>query len=123
MKTTANKLNNIGKVNPFRVPAGYFENFTENIMSQLPEKENKKPQVISLWERVRPWAYMAATVAGVMLMINIFVFQPEPAKIFSGDVSNISIDDIDEYDSYYQERMAYSSYQQALHGEGEADFF
>jgi hypothetical protein len=105
------------------VPAGYFENFSGNLMSQLPEKENKKPQVISMWERVRPWAYMAAMFAGVALMVNIFVSQPEPARIFSEDVNNISIDEINEFDSYYQERIAYASYQQAIHGEEDADFF
>lgn len=111
MKTTGNKLNNIGKENPFKVPERYFENFSENLMSQLPEKESKEPQVISLWERVRPWMYMAAMFAGIVLMVNIFVSQPEPVRIFSEDVDKISIDEIDEIDSYYQDKIAYASYQ------------
>ena len=123
MKTTGNKLDKIGEVNPFKVPAGYFESFSENIMSQLPEKENKEPQVISLWERVRPWIYMAAMFTGIMLMVNIFIQKPETTQIFSKDVNDISISEIDDFNSYYQERLAYSSYQQALYAEEEPDFF
>ena len=122
MKTTGNKLDKIGKVNPFKVPVGYFESFSSNVMSQLPEKENQRsaiankgPQVISLWERVRPWVYVAAMFVGIMLMVNIFVQKPGHTKIFSEDVDNISISEIDDFNSYYQERIAYSSYQEALY--------
>lgn len=30
----------IGTENPFRVPEGYFENLTSEVMNRLPEKEN-----------------------------------------------------------------------------------
>ena len=116
MKTTTdNKLNKIGKVNPFKVPVGYFENFSDSIMSQLPEKENKKSLVVSLWERMKPWVYMAAMFVGIMLMVNIFVHKPNPVKIFSENVDNISIAVIDDFYSYYEEKMAYASYQEALY--------
>ncbi len=55
----------------FQVPEGYFENFTERMMAQLPEKE----EVIytpTLWQRVRPWAYMAAMFMGISLMVRLF---------------------------------------------------
>jgi len=115
MKTTGNNLENIGKVNPFKVPTGYFENFSSSVMSQLPEKEQKEPQVISLWERAKPWFYMAAMFTGIALMVNIFIHRPESTKIFSEDVNNISIDEIDEFNSYYQERMSYASYLETLY--------
>ncbi|MCL2650394.1 MAG: hypothetical protein FWD60_05110 [Candidatus Azobacteroides sp.] len=121
MKTTSSNLDNIGKINPFKVPVGYFEGFCDNMMSQLPEKENKKPQVVGLWERVKPWVYMAAMVAGIMLMINIFVNKSDSSGIFSKDVKNIPISEIDDFDSYYQEKMAYSSYQQALYDEEDSE--
>ena len=117
METTGNKLNNIGKVNPFKAPPGYFESFSTNIMSQLPEKENRRPQVINLWERVRPWVYMAAMVAGVALIFNIFAPKSEAAGIFSKDVKNIPITEIDELNSYYQEKGAYVSYLDALYSD------
>ena len=30
-----------GKENPFRVPEGYFDQLTERVMSQLPEREQQ----------------------------------------------------------------------------------
>ena len=117
METTGNRLNEIGKASPFKAPAGYFESFSANIMSQLPEKENKRPQVVNLWERVRPWVYMAALVAGVVLMFNIFAHKPETTGIFSKDVKNIPISEIDELNSYYQEKGAYVSYLDALYSD------
>ena len=121
MKTTNSKLDNIGKINPFKVPEHYFERFCDNMMSQLPEKEIKEPQVVGMWERMKPWVYMAAMFVGIMLMVNIFVNKSESAGIFSKNVENISISEIDDFNSYYQERIAYSSYQQALYTEEDTE--
>ena len=115
MKIADNKLNNIGKANPFKTPAGYFESFPDSVMSLLPEKENKEPQVVSLWERVKPWVYMAAMFTGIMLMVNIFVHKSESIGVFSENVDNISISVIDEFNSYYEEKMAYASYLEVLY--------
>ena len=119
MKTTGNKLDKIGKINPFKAPAGSFETFSENIMFQLPEKEEKKPQVVGLWERVRPWVYMAAMFTGIILMVNLFIQKPESLGIFSEDANNISIDEIEDFNSYYQEKIAYVSYLDALYDDDE----
>ena len=117
MKTTENNLDKIGKVNPFKVPTGYFENFSDKMIAQLPEKEAKEPQVVSFWERMKPWVYMAAMFTGIMLMVNIFVDNRQSPGILSEDVKSISIDEIDEFNSYYEDRMAYSFYQQTLYAE------
>lgn len=61
--------------NPFTVPEGYFENFKERIMEQLPEKEDKtfkKPHV-TIWNRIRPWLYMTAVFAGILLGVRVMV--------------------------------------------------
>ena len=115
MKTTDNKLGIIGKTNPFKAPEGYFELVQEQILSQLPEKESRKPQVVSLWERMKPWVYMAAMFTGIMLMVNIFVDRRETNGIFSKDVNSISISEIDDLNSYYEEKMADASYQDVLY--------
>ena len=39
MKEEDNILKKVGKENVFRVPDGYFENLTSEVMSRLPEKE------------------------------------------------------------------------------------
>ena len=49
-----------GAPNPFSVPEGYFENLAGKVMEQLPEKESQPQPEVTMWERVRPWVYMAA---------------------------------------------------------------
>ena len=73
-----NILRKAGTGNPFRVPEHYFDNFTEELMGKLPEKEplpfSAEP---TLWERVKPWVYMAAMFCGIMLSVRIFVGEPQ----------------------------------------------
>lgn len=69
----------------FRVPDGYFESLTQRVMERLPEGEAPHAEaeaavpaaeVITLaaptlWQRVRPWLYMAAMFAGAALIIRV----------------------------------------------------
>ena len=66
------KLDELMNRQPFRVPEGYFEGFTADIMSRLPEKTVPKVKTISLYDRVKPWLYMAALFAGAIILFNIF---------------------------------------------------
>jgi hypothetical protein len=68
---TNDKLNELKGRNPFRVPDGYFEGFTEDMMSLLPEKKIEEPKVISIYDRVKPWLYMAAAFVGIILLFNV----------------------------------------------------
>ena len=72
MKEEDKLLKKIGTENPFRVPEGYFESFTSDLMSRLPEKEktdiHREP---TTWEKVRPWLYMAAMFIGAALIIRV----------------------------------------------------
>ena len=64
-----------GKGNPFRVPEGYFDQLTDRVMAQLPEREQQAEQ-ISLSDRhpksrlvaLRPWIYAAACTVAVVVM-------------------------------------------------------
>ena len=73
-----NILRKAGTSNPFRVPNHYFENFTQELMNKLPEKE---PMPLmsepTLWERVKPWLYMTAMFCGIMLSVKVFVGVPK----------------------------------------------
>ncbi len=55
MKEEDNILKKVGTENAFRVPEGYFENLTSEVMNRLPEKE--KPAIIkrepTKWERIK----------------------------------------------------------------------
>ena len=71
-------LQKIGKKNPFTVPENYFENFTQELMDKLPAKEAVlQTEVPTLWQRVKPWLYMAAMFCGIMLSVRIFVGNPQ----------------------------------------------
>ena len=73
-----NILRKVGTSNPFRVPDHYFEDFTQELMNKLPEKE---PMPLmsepTLWERVKPWLYMTAMFCGIMLSVKVFVGVPQ----------------------------------------------
>ena len=72
MKKENIKLDELMNRQPFRVPEGYFEGFTADIMSRLPEKTVSEVKTISLYDRVKPWLYMAALFAGAIILFNIF---------------------------------------------------
>ena len=78
MEEEKNILKKIGTKNPFYVPEGYFENFSQELMSKLPEKESFLPESNpTLWQRVKPWIYMTAMFVGIMLSVRIFVGEPQ----------------------------------------------
>jgi hypothetical protein len=71
-------LQKIGKKNPFTVPENYFENLTQELMDKLPAKEAiLQTEAPTLWQRVKPWLYMAAMFCGIMLSVRIFVGKPQ----------------------------------------------
>lgn len=77
MRKEENLLKKVGTKNPFRVPDHYFEDFTQQLMSKLPEKESVSymPEA-TLWQRIKPWLYMAAMFCGIMLSVHLFVGNP-----------------------------------------------
>ncbi len=66
-------LNKCGNANPFRVPEGYFDNFAEKMMSELPDRtfEFDTPKKVSLWDKAKPVVYLAAMFGGIALMFAI----------------------------------------------------
>lgn len=74
MKEETDLKQKIGKDNPFKVPEGYFENLTEQIMDKLPEIDNtKEEKEISLWEKIKPWVYMTAMFCGMMFGLKVMM--------------------------------------------------
>ena len=77
-----NILKKAGTDNPFSVPDHYFEDFSRNLMAKLPEKESLPLQEEpTLWQRVKPWIYMAAMFCGIMLSVRVFVGEPQKEEI------------------------------------------
>lgn len=89
MKEEDNILKKVGKENAFRVPDGYFENLTSEVMNKLPEKENQASifREPTRWERIKPWLYMAAMFAGAALIIRTASFNP------SSEADTIAMED------------------------------
>jgi len=74
MKKKSEDLGRLKERNPFLVPEGYMEGLTQRIMSRLPEKNSfVEPEKVSLFARVRPWLYMAAAFAGLVLLFNVLI--------------------------------------------------
>ena len=76
-KEETDLLKRCGTENPFTVPEGYFERFTEQLMEKLPEREAQPAPKLTLWTRVKPWVYMAAMFCGLMLSVRMFVGEKE----------------------------------------------
>lgn len=106
MKQEDDLLKKVGTKNPFKVPDNYFENFNKNIMEKLPEKNVTPEKEITLWDKVKPWIYMAAMFAGIMLMFKTFNSISENAQVVNNketapteavDSSNTMTDISDQY--------------------------
>jgi hypothetical protein len=74
MKEEDKLIRKIGKDNAFKVPDGYFENFTPNLMNKLPEKEYVEEVKPTIWTKMRPWFYMAAVFIGTVLIMRVISF-------------------------------------------------
>jgi len=111
-------LKDIAKVDPFKTPEGYFETFTNGIMSQLPDVVRENTIAVNWWHRVRPWIYMAAMFAGIALMIRMFVGAPastDTRNYASEGLKLSSSSDIDDYYLYYEEGLARLAYDDAFY--------
>ena len=116
MKEEDTLLKKIGKEPSFKVPEGYFENLTSEIMNKLPEKEKVDYKEVqpTLWVRVRPLAYMAAMFIGAALIIRVAssdnkpvtdevsVAPVEKTEVVSDQMIDVAVDGamMDDYSLY-----------------------
>ena len=73
MNEDKNLRHKFGNENHFTVPEDYSKNLVPNIMDQLPEQEVEDIPPIRLWDRVKPWVYMAAMFCGLLFTIRAVV--------------------------------------------------
>ena len=129
-KNNDNILETIGRRSGMTVPEGYFDNFVGQMIRSLPEQEQPDNAVappMTRWQRIRPYAYMAAMFAGVWCMLKMFTLMSAPdtlapidnnpviAEAFSNDtfVNDFVLSDLNTYD-IYDELMADGIDAQAL---------
>ncbi len=69
----------MGEKNPFRVPEGYFDSLTAQVMERLPEEAGGKVVVMrpTLVERLRPVFYVAACLLIAVLSFAVYFDQSE----------------------------------------------
>ena len=73
MKREEVNLDQLKGKNPFKVPVGYMEGLTDQIMQRIPEKEEEQIRPVFFMDRVRPWLYMAAVFIGLGLFFKAIV--------------------------------------------------
>ena len=108
MKTEQNDLEHLKETNPFFVPAGYMEGMTSRIMGTLPEKPRMKARKVTMFDKFKPWLYMAAAFAGVVLLFKAFVTifpsnnntAKEPLQVNVDDSESVSTARVDENKEY-----------------------
>lgn len=119
MKQDKDILTKLDHKDGMTVPENYFADFVKHMETVLPERpELYEPQDVvavprSLWQRVRPYAYMAAMFAGVWCMLKMFTMltadSPQPfdtnpimAEAFSNEtfVNEYVIPEINQWDLY-----------------------
>lgn len=91
----------VGTGNAFKVPEGYFESLTSEVMDKLPEQkqpafEVKEP---TKWDKLKPLLYMAAMFVGAALIIRVASFgreEVETAVVAAVEVAEAD-GDVDEY--------------------------
>ena len=73
MEMKPNKPDELKGRNPFKVPQGYMEGLTEQIMAGIPDVLPVETKVVSMRNRIRPWLYVAAAFAGLLICLKVFV--------------------------------------------------
>lgn len=107
-KNDSDILDKIGKKNGFKVPENYFANFAKEMSAKLPERNFNMEDDRTLWQKMRPWVYMAAMFGGIWCTLYVFTsitggqskFNPAIAEAVSQDNfvdQFVLTSDFDEY--------------------------
>jgi isocitrate dehydrogenase len=102
-------LKKLGKENSFKVPDGYFENLTSEVMNKLPEKEKVvfKEESVSTWTRLKPLLYLAAMFVGASTdhkpaAIDEVAVTEVDTEVVSDEMLDVALDRamLDDYSLY-----------------------
>ena len=92
--------NRITNDNPFRVPAGYFDRLTADVMARLPERQSENPKEEKTARRIqlrRSWL-AAASVAVVAIVGTLVYFNRlNPADTADKQVAAVAAPVSDSY--------------------------
>lgn len=101
-----------GKENPFKVPEGYFEDFTSNLMAQLQTEEATMVEAglaeprITPWQRIKPWIYLAAMFIGMIVCVRVVLGeQPTTPAENIGNITALDFD-LSDFEEMSDEDLA-----------------
>ena len=77
---------------PFRVPDDYFEDFTGSFMRLLPKRSVTETNVVSFYNRIKPWLYMAASFVGIIVIFNVLNRTPGVSEEEKPVLSSVNVD-------------------------------
>lgn len=108
-------LEKLGKEPGFKVPENYFADFNSKLMDSLPEVKITEEVKPGVWEKLRPFVYMAAMFAGIWLMLSIFTankkstatMPQQKAQIAAGLEVESNVDELMNYGSVSEYDMIY----------------
>ncbi len=102
--------NRFGRETGMKNPEGYFDDFTQKIMQELPAyQEDQRPQILTKWQRIKPYVYLATMFAGIWCMMKIFHIACQSAQQANLDAVPESVvlalqnSDAGEYYEYWAE--------------------
>ena len=100
-------LRQFDKKQPFRVPEGYFENFADHMMEQLPERESR---VVELHPRSRWYIPVRVAVAACFcaIIINTGIWLNNTIRKSSGDLAATAQPLSSSYDSAFDQMADYT---------------
>ncbi len=115
METNKITLENIDKKVPFKVPENYFSQFNESLMAKLPVKETPQVRRITMWEKSKPWLYMAAMFLGLFFTIQLITKDATTSQFASNNLqaeqswSDVKISE-DEFFDYVETQFVDENY-------------
>lgn len=112
MKQEIDLLNKYGKDSGMKVPEGYFDQLERNIMNSLPPYKTADPVIVlSRWQRIKPYVYLAAMFCGIWLMMKVFHTATQPMSMNLDNPPEALVELLEggatDYDIHY---LQYSEY-------------
>lgn len=83
-------------LHPFKTPDGYFDSFKDRLMTRIAEEEIQViPKTRKHLDVLRPYIYIAAAIAGLVLVLNLMpnVFQE---RIETQENTDLRAEDLSE---------------------------
>lgn len=94
-----------GKDAGLKVPKGYFEQTFKEISDSLPEYKVPEKPVLTRWQRIKPYVYLAAMFAGIWCMMKMFHMASDSAMIDMNNPPALVAEAIDNH-SFMEEATA-----------------